>query len=1347
MAKLNLTLPPIQPLHQKEALLASAQESLWFFQQLVPQTVAYNSSFLFKLTGGVDRQVLERALNELVIRHESLRTNYLSRDGQPVQVIQPFQPFVLPFMDYAGLSSDECELAIRDYAAEHENIPFNLEQEISGRFALLHAGPEQDYLFMCAHHINWDAWSHHVLTGDLLQLYQVCRTGEQPDLPELAIQYSDYAIALNQWMTGDVRQAFVEHWKQILSGELPVLELPTDRPRPAVQTDHGARFHFSLPPALSTQIKEFCRSERITPYHFLLAAYSVLLMRYTGQEDIILGCPFANRPRPEQDGLVGLFVNVLPIRLNLENNPIVRDLLKQVRAAMLDAFTWQALPFAALASELAPQRDLSRTPIYQVMMNMLNVPRRQNAVPGLELRDVQRNESPAQFDLNFEFSDAGEHFTASAVFNTDLFDQSTIARMVSHFQNLLSEMLAGPDRLVAELEMLSESERHQILFEWNDTAAAYPSERCLHELIEAQVGKTPDALAVMDGNQQLSYCQLNERANQIAQRLRKMIAQRFIAGPRPPVGIYLERSADLIIAILGILKAGSAYVPLDIIYPPERRADIISDSGMQILITQSVLVSAEIPGELALLVLDGEKESFTAESVINPDNLSTADDLAYIIYTSGSTGKPKGVEITHRNVVNCLLSFGQQLELSNQDRLLAVTTPTFDISVLEMFLPLLHGASVVVPAASDVYDGRILVEKILENKISVMQATPSTWKMMFEAGWQGNASLKVLCGGEAFPLNLAKQLVESCGKVYNMYGPTETTIWSSFSRVLPDQGITVGHPIANTSLHVLDANLQLVPVGVTGELYIGGDGLARGYHNRPELTAEKFIVNPFSREIGSRLYKTGDLARFRPNGELDIVGRNDGQVKIRGFRIELGEVEKVLQQHPAIRAVVVIVREDQPGEKRLVGYLIPAGEKPEVAQIRQFLADKLPNYMQPSAYVSLDAFPLTANGKIDRKAFPVPEVEGMNATMRQPETELELRLVKIWMDVLSLLAIGIDDDFFETGGNSLLAVRLMTVIEREVGVRIPVVELFRSSTIRKLAHGTRESKNASSTWTPLIKVKPDGQGIPLFILHSPAATMNLANEIQGDWPVYGIEASGLEEGTQQDATIEQMAERYLEAIKTVQPQGPYRLMGYCTGGVVAYEMAQHLKRQGESVSLLVEMEAFAFTGIVHSWRYWFKSVFASIPFWYRRYSSMSWSKSLQLLGKMLRKNRFERSELQADRNALAAEFEQTNAVEINDAYEKKLRRHVEELIIAQQNYTPQPYPGRLIVFSARWRFPYQLFSIPSDPTLGWGKLARGGVDIYSFLGAHGDFYRPPYVSAVATALKTILEKLDQEEHV
>ncbi len=786
----------------------------------------------------------------------------------------------------------------------------------------------------------------------------------------------------------------------------------------------------------------------------LLAAFKVMLYRYTGQEDFTVGTPIANRNQDDIEHLIGFFVNTLVLRVGLCGSLTFRELLGQVRKVALAAYDHQDMPFEKLVEELQPQRDLSRSPLFQVMFSVQNTPGHSFELPRLTFETLYAYNRKAKFDLSVYMWDKLDQLSGVFEYNTDLFETDTITRMMDHFQNILKSIVSNPEERISELPMLSEEERRQLLLQWNATRTEYPSEQCFHHLFEAQAAKSPNTTAIAFEGEKFTYRDLNARANCLAHYLQKLGL-----GPDVVVGICMERSLEMIVALLGIMKAGGAYVPLDPSYPEERLDHMLSDSGAKVLVTQQSLTDdfQFSNYDLMSVCLDRDWDKIAKESDLNPESNTTATNLVYVIYTSGSTGRPKGVAVQHQSLVNFLTSMRVEPGLREEDTLLAVTTLSFDIAGLELYLPLMVGAQVILASREVASDGGRLIELLQQSGATVMQATPATWRMLLDSGWTGNEQLKMLCGGEALPRELANRLLERGASLWNLYGPTETTVWSSVKRIESGEGpIPVGRAIANTQLYLLDKNLQPVPIGVYGEVYIGGDGLARGYLNCPELTAEKFVPNPFSQERGAHMYGTGDLARYLSEGTIEFLGRLDHQVKIRGFRVELGEIEATLAQHGAIDEVVVIAREDEGDktEKRLVAYLVSKSDpKPTVSALRRFLQERLPDYMVPTGFVNLEAFPLTPNGKVDRKALPAPEGgrPELESAFVAPQNEIERAIAGVWQEVLGVEQVGIDDNFFDLGGHSLLLVQVQSKLKKVLDREFSIVDLFKYPSINALA--------------------------------------------------------------------------------------------------------------------------------------------------------------------------------------------------------------------------------------------------------------------------------------------------------
>ena len=920
-----MTIPRLQ---KRDAIpLSFAQQRLWFLDQFEPHSPLYSVCRAVRLSGQLNVEALHKALNAIVRRHEVLRTTFAAVDGFPVQVIAPERRVELELIDLRKRRFTDRQLG--SLLKRKARQPFNLCSDLLLRATLIRLEEQEHILVLVMHHIASDGWSIGILFWELSKLYDAFCGGKPDPLPELTVQYADYAVWQRTELEGPAFDRELSHWKRQLRDAPGLLDLPTDRPRPPIQTYRGATHDISLSVDLADRLKALSRREKVTLFMTLLAAFKTLIYRYTSQHDILVGVPVAGRNRVEIENLIGVFVNTLVLRTELSANLTFRQLLQRVRHVALAAYSHQDVPFEKLVETLQPDRDLSRSPLIQVMFQLRNLPRRDVKISGLEVQPVQVDIGSAKFDLSLEIEDQPSGLFCRLEYATDLFDGATIIRMLGHFKILLKGIVTNPDQRISDLPILTEAERHQLLVEWNDTNRDYPNDKCIHELFESQAEKTPDAVAVVFEDKQLNYRELNKRANQLAHYLTKQGV-----GPEVLVGICVERSLEMVVGLLGILKAGGAYVPLDPEYPKERLAFMLDEAQISVLLTQLKLLPQFIDFKAHVLCLDKDWDKIAEERDDNPDNLAIAENLAYVIYTSGSTGQPKGVQIQQRSVVNLLCSTRQRPGLTDQDTLLAVTTLSFDIAGLELYLPLTVGAQTILVSREVASDGRRLVDRLGGSGVTVMQATPTSWGMLLDNQWEEGSQLKILCGGEALPKKLADQLLRRSSSLWNMYGPTETTIWSANCQVSAKwESISLGRPMDNTQTYILDANLQPVPIGVPGELYIGGDGLARGYLKRPDLTAEKFLPNPFSKEPGTRLYRTGDMARYLPDGNIEFLGRLDHQVKIRGFRIELGEIESVLSQHPAVQGTVVVARADVREEQQAAQNPKPVLSSVEVSKI------------------------------------------------------------------------------------------------------------------------------------------------------------------------------------------------------------------------------------------------------------------------------------------------------------------------------------------------------------------------------------------------------------------------------
>ncbi|MDT5296241.1 MAG: hypothetical protein QOJ76_3121, partial [Acidobacteriota bacterium] len=1091
--------PPVVRVVREGALPVSfAQQRLWFINELEGGSPFYNSPAAVRLSGHLDVEALGRTLSEIVRRHEALRTRFVEVGGEPRQLIDEAVEMELGMIDLSHLPEEERESEARRLAGEEARRPFDLSRGPLLRAGLLRLSDEEHVCLLTMHHIVSDGWSTGVLMREVAALYGAFSAGEPSPLAELHIQYADYAVWQREWLRGDVLERQMQYWRTQLGGELPVLELPADRPRPAVQSYRGAHEPFVVSESLSQRLKELSRNEGATLYMTLLAAFQVLLSRYTGQQDVVVGTDIANRNRAETEGLIGFFVNQLVLRGDLTGDPTFRELLRQAREVCLGAYAHQDVPFEKLVEELAPERDLSHTPLFQVKLVLQNASEQTLTLPGLELRSLHSGSGAARFDLTVLIGE-GTNGKLGGVwtYNTDMFDAETIRHMQAHFERLLEAVAATPGEAISRLRILSGEERAQLVDEWNRTTTEYPRHLCVHELFETQVESTPDAVAVVHKDEQVTYAELNRRANQLAHYLREMGV-----GPEVLVGILMERSVEMVVAVLGVLKAGGAYVPLDPQHPLERLAWMLEDMGLPVLLTQERL-DDRVPSHWGhTLYLDAEWASVAMHPDTNPAGVAVApDNLAYVIYTSGSTGRPKGVQIEHRGVVNYLCWSRDAYAMTAGAGAPVHTSLSFDLTVTSLFGPLVSGGWVeLLTDDSDVEAlGRALVER---GGYGVVKLTPSHMRLLsaqFEAlarlssdeptreqalAVAADGARALVIGGEQLTAEAVRWWQEYApqARLFNEYGPTETVVGCCVYELKggerPGSVIPIGRPIANTRLYILDARQQVVPAGVVGELYIGGEGVARGYLNRPELTREKFIADPFSDEAEARLYRTGDLARYMAGGEIEYVGRADEQIKLRGYRIELGEIETLLAEHPSVRESVVILREDA-GDKRLVAYVV-AGETC-ADELRQYAREQLPEYMVPSAFVMLESLPLTTNGKLDRRALPAPELGGASADdYVAPRTPVEEVLTGIWAEVLRVERIGVEDNFFEVGGHSLLATQLLSRIREAFAVEISLKSLFESPTVAGVAAcveaARRDDERLSAP--PIVRVSRDA-ALPL----------------------------------------------------------------------------------------------------------------------------------------------------------------------------------------------------------------------------------------------------------------------------
>ncbi|MDP9360621.1 MAG: amino acid adenylation domain-containing protein [Acidobacteriota bacterium] len=1020
-----------QTRRDKPLPLSFAQQRLWFIDQLESKSPIYNMPVALRVEGPLQIAVVERALSEIVRRHESLRTFFPLVDGSPVQEIAAAGPVQVPVIDVQAADVEE---RVNDEARQ----PFDLATGPLLRASVLRIGPEDHVVLLTMHHIVSDAWSMRVFTREMTMLYAEYLRGATSPLPELSIQYADYAVWQRQSLTGEPLESKLAYWTQQLDGTPPLLSLPADRPRPAVQSYRGASESFDIPADTTGRMRKLGRESEATLFMTLLTAFAAMLSRWTGQDDVVIGSPVANRSRPEIEPLIGFFANTLPLRVDCSGDPTFCELLARVRRVALDAYAHQDLPFERLVEALRPERTLSYTPLFQTTFQVQDAPMGNLHVPGLELQPLEPKAVNSKFDFSWILEETGDRLIGRIDYSTDLFDVATIRRMIGHFRTFLDGILADPDRSLFRLPILEHQEREQILVSWNQTSTDFPRDRTIADLFEEQAAATPDAVALIWREERWTYRELNRRANRLAHHL-----QSIGVGPETLVGISVPRSVDAIVATLGVVKAGGAYVPLDPSYPRPRLDLVIRDARLSIVLTPETLVEAP--------------ESLSPE---NPKRATTAENLAYVIYTSGSTGVPKGTCIAHRSVIR-LVRNTNFAKMDADEVFLQVAPLAFDASTFEVWGSLLNGGTLVVfPEENITLEG--LSAALHRYGVTIIFLTGSLFHQMMERLPEGLSGLRqLLAGGEAVsPSHVNAALAKLPNtRLINGYGPTESTTFAvcgMFTEPI-DAGrpAPLGRPIANTRAYILDRHLQPVPVGVTGELHLGGEGLARCYLNNPELTAERFITDPFSDDPSDRLYKTGDLTRYLPDGRIEYLGRDDRQVKIRGFRIELGDVEAALQQHPAVRKALVTIHKDVLGDKKLVAYVVPLESPLSETDLRSFLHARVPAYIVPSAFVTLAEVPLNPHGKVNWSALPAPNEHrpDLRTAYAMPRTDAERIVADVWRELLQIDEVGLHDNFFDLGGHSLLLAHSLSKLRETFGeeVKLSLVDLFRFPTVHTLA--------------------------------------------------------------------------------------------------------------------------------------------------------------------------------------------------------------------------------------------------------------------------------------------------------
>lgn len=1306
--------------------LSFAQKRLWLLAQLEPDNPSYNVTQTLRLRGELDVRALEQTINHIIARHESLRTTFKLVDGQPVQLVSGLHEIDLIFTNLEELPEAEREAEARRLATAEARRSFDLNRDYPLRASLVRLDHDHHWLLLTIHHIASDGWSMGILKRELSKIYDAITTNQPIDLPELPVQYADFAEWQREWLQGSVLEEQLSYWKNNLAGAPPELKLPTDHPRPPQGSFQGARLPLNLSQKLSRSLSEFSQREGVTLFMTMLAAFQNLLYRYTGQEDIVVGTPIAGRNQVEIEGLIGFFVNTLALRTDCSGNPTFRQLLGRVKEVTLGAYAHQDLPFEKLVEELNPERNISQSPVFQVMFGLQNAPRETLTLPGLTITGVPISNATSKFDLTLLLTETATGLLCAFEYSTDLFEEETIVRMFGNYETLLEGIVASPEARIGNVPLLTEREKRQLLVEWNDTATEYPQNQCVHDLFAAQAVRTPDNIAVVFGDEQLTYRQLNARANQLAHFLQK----RGI-GPSVIVGICLDRGIDMCVSVLAVMKAGGTYLALDPSYPHERLSFMLQDAGAKVLLTNTQM-REYLPGcDGDTILLDTEWKSIANESEDSLSNETTAENALYVIFTSGSTGRPKGVVMPHRALTNLLAWQLDPEQGLGAARTLQFASLSFDISFQEMFSTWCSGGTLVLVTSEMMRDAPAMLRFISEQKIERC-FFPFVYLQHLAEAFQVGAVFQqhlrdVITAGEQ--LEITPQIagffnsMPEC-RLHNHYGPSEGHVVTAYMlprrvsewRKLPP----IGKPIYNTRIYIVDFNGEPVPVGVAGELCVGGACLAQGYLNRAESTAEKFIPDGFSDVRGGRLYRTGDLARYRADGQIEYLGRIDNQLKISGFRVELGEIETILMHHPQVREAAVVAPNETKGERKLVAYVVTLGDQVGLGrELRKFLKQHLPEYMVPSTFVLVEQLPLTPSGKINRRALPLikGEVSETRELYVAPRTPVEKKLAEIWSTILQRDSIGIHDNFFDLGGHSMLAVKLMAEIEKVFDVKIPLVSLFQGSTIEYLA-GLLRQNVASMSWPTLIEIQAGDSKSPLFCVSHPNVNAlgyrSLAHYLGPNQSVFGLQAQYPEDldGEYSQELVDQLATEYLHSLRAVRPKGPYQFVGVCRGAHIVYEMARRLEQEGQHVALV---------GILDTW---VAEDTYNVFYYVNHYADR-----LVWLTKQGFRNKLSFIKKKARGALMKSGGNISTPVRLNGTNRKRNPLH--EIYFPGPDFVPRTYNGRVVVFRVR-RQPRERIR---DSALGWGRLALGGVDVHFIPGDHVTVLKEPYVQGLATELK------------
>lgn len=1322
-----------------------AQQRLWFLHQLAPDNPFYNVTAGIRLEGALNLSALKQAIQAIVDRHESLRTTFTLMEGELTQVISPNLKINLSITDLQTTSVDQRESIVQQLALQEAQRSFLLDQDCLFRVILFQLSPTQSVLLFVLHHIITDGWSMGILIRELGLLYAAFSQGNSSSLTPISIQYADFAQWQRDWLQGELLEKQMSYWQQHLQ-DLPVLELPLDRPRSALQTYRGATQSIGFSQSLTEALVALSQQENVSLFMVILATFQNLLYRYTGQEDIVVGTPIANRNRSELEEVIGFFVNSLVLRTNFSGNPTFRELLQRVREVALGAYAHQDIPFEQVVQALQPQRDLSYHPLFQVALALQNTNISPFELPGLIVSQFELQLDTTRLDLEFHLWQTPAGLQGRMTYSTDLFEAETIARMLTHFRILLEGIVSQPDQRVATLPILSAAEQHQLLITWQQTDQFLPALSGIHHLFEQQAEQTPDAIAVVDEKQQISYQELNQRSNQLAHYLQKQGIH-----SEALIGICFDRSIDMLVALLGVLKAGAAYLPLDPTYPQARLNFMCQDAKISLLITQQQWMQQFVQTKFSLEcpILCFDQRSLDPFSQQNPTRSVQPENLAYVIYTSGSTGRPKPVLIEHRGLCNLAIAQRQIFNPHSHDQILQFASLCFDAAIFEIIMALQVGATLHLVQPNSLVGSRF-VHLLRDRGITLITLPPSLLQLL---PVNQLPQLKtIISAGEACSPDLVSRWTKDDRRFFNAYGPTEATVWSTVTELQsPETTPSIGRAIPNTQLYVLDQSLQPVPIGIPGELYIGGAGVARGYLHRLELTAERFIANPFTSN-STKLFKTGDRVRYRSDGCLEFLGRIDQQIKIRGYRIECGEIESVLSQHPSIQSTAVVISDSSEHQQLIAFVVLQAQHSLNTTELRHFLQQTLPAYMIPSRFVPTDALPLTPNGKIDRAVLRNQTLCNDRPQFLPPRTPTEKMLAQIWMRLLKREQVGLEDHFFELGGDSLLATQLIEQVQQQFQQSFSLTTLFLAPTIAQFAALIDQSQHSPSipqpslSWSPLVPLKASRSQRSFFCVHPIFGVVlpytELARQLDPDQPFYGIQPFGLVDSRQPYKRIEEMAAAYIQAIRAVQPEPPYLLGGWSFGGLVAFEMAQQLQQTGCEVALLAILDTIApvpqyqpsrFKAIQFLLTTALQSIFPflwdylsllrskrqsqTVPFNFKKSGYISW---------------FSRWQWAAIANLLPQEsrFRLLDEITLSP-----MLRIFHANSQAVRNYKPKTYSGKITLFKAA-----DSLNPNSDTAMGWNHLATEALEIHEIPGNHLTLLRKPHVQKLAEQLQYCIDR-------